>query len=110
VTRPHLRGSVVPAGIAIHGIAVVLGLGAIVLAAGSGSTLGEGISTTDVVAVALELAVVAMLAFVIEARREPAGLRRRIADTHAVELRSVAVATVALLTFLAVAGPGHGHA
>src|SRR5207342_3412069 len=29
VTRPHLRSSVVPAGLAIHGVAVILGLASI---------------------------------------------------------------------------------
>ena len=104
--RPRLREVATPAGVAIHGAALGIALLWIV-----GGGAAEGLTGTDVVAIALSTAVLVMLGFLLRARRTTAaGHVRRVAARTAVELRSLVVAMVSLLTFLAVAGPGHGHA
>jgi hypothetical protein len=108
VTRRQLRSALLAAGLIVNAAAFVVLVWSRVTAATVGAAPGFGIAGTDLAVLAFEGALVAMLVPAVWPSTRHLLSTRRIAATTAIEIRSVAVSLVGLLTFLALAGGG-GH-
>jgi hypothetical protein len=108
VTRRLLRPALLTIGLIVNAAAFGALLWRLIAPAAGGGAPGPSILGTDVAAAAFEGALVAMLVPAVWPTTRGMLATRRIAATTAIEIRSLAVSLVGLLTFLALAG-GHSH-
>jgi len=110
VTRRQLRSALLTVGLVVNAGALAILLWSRVAGVALGTAPGSEIAGTDLAALAFEGVLVAMLVPAVWPSTRSALSTRRIAATTAIEIRSVVVSLVGLLTFLALAGAGHSHA
>ena len=110
-SRAGLRRSVLKAGFVVNGLATAAWIWTHTVGPVVGPTAGIPDSGTgaDLGAFVLQVVLLLMLGLAIwpGAKRL---MDRRVTGTRAVEVRSLAASLVGVLTFLALAGLGHGHA
>ena len=109
VTRRQLRPALLTLGLVVNAAAFVVLLLSRLADVTARAAPAAGVTGTDLVALAFQGALVAMLAPAVRPATRRVLSSRRIAATTAIEIRSVAVSLVGLLTFLALAGADHSH-
>jgi hypothetical protein len=111
LSRPRYRRGATRAAILINAVAVLASVVAHLAGPPVGPTAGVPESWTGLglATLAFEAGLVLMLGVAIRWGSGAAAAVRRLKPAMVVEIRSVVVATVTMLTFLALAGQGHGH-